>query len=268
VAVPVPRWGRVIRSAVAMMVTWCAMVAVSVQLFASGSVFPWDHAVGASLWTLWWAWGLAAMFAVLGSVSTAVLVVDVRTGFAASSMRRDPMLGAALVIAAGVGVGVAAVLALVCAQFFGIDPVRPLAWTLLSTIPVAVAVAAAGAAISRTDPTVVAWRDRVREPLAALVLSATSTAALVTAEGGVPRIAEAVTWNVEHLGGFGVGWALACLLVSNGWYRMVVGFPVALVCTVVVGAQTVLVLTAALFAAYVLWWVRRVPAAARRRPAS
>ena len=121
----------------------------------------------------------------------------------------------------------------------------------------AVAVAALGLGIARA-PGAVAWRDGLRFPLDAVLVAGVSTASLVASHLGVPDVPSELWWRMEHLGAFGMGVAIALILVRDPWRRAIAASPLAIAATYTISMQTAGVIGSCLVGAIALWWLLRL----------
>src|SRR5262249_32097604 len=150
-------------------------------------------------------------------VSAAVAIADLRDLWRRTPTdpdAPDPQLGSWVAFAGALGVGAAAALALVAAATFGIGPSTLLAWTLGSTVPVAVAAGGLGLLAAR-GRAAGGWPDRLRFPAEALAVAALSTVAIVGSFTGVPFTNGTSWWTMEHLGAIGLGYAVARLVTRR-----------------------------------------------------
>jgi hypothetical protein len=229
------------------------------QLFNSGQVYEATSTSPETFITQWCAWGLASVLALLALVSTALAVSDVRT-IRSGTVRQtgpDPNLGSALVFAAALGVGLAAVFALIGGASFGVDPLPILAWTVGSTLVMAGAVATLGVLASRL-PTAKAWRDRLRFPVEASVLAAASTVAVVGSYVAIPIGDRNAWWSMEHLGALGMGWAVAYLVTRRPIRLAIVGALLGGSATFAISLDTFDAIGAFLIGAITVWWLARL----------
>jgi hypothetical protein len=199
------------------------------------------------------------VFAILGGVSISLLLTDLRAGRSddASAAGRDPGMGAALALVAALGAAAAVVLSLLGAVRFDMEPAPLLRSTLLATVPLAVVVAALGLFVGRTS-TPAAWPEWLRFPLEAVLVAGVSAASIAASHLGFPSVPSELWWRMEHLGAFGMGVAVALILVHDPWRRAIVALPLAVAATYTISIQTAGVIGACLVGAITLWWVLRL----------
>jgi hypothetical protein len=197
-------------------------------------------------------WGLAPVFAMLGVVGLAVLAAD-RAAAREPRAGPEPVLATGLLVAAVVGVGGGLMLAVQGGAVYAVSPQPMLRWALASTVPLAVVLAvvglvAMGLAPPRSRSGVMPWREVVRPPAAAVVVGGLSTVVLVAAITGYPRVDSDLWWRMEHLAGYGLGWAIALHLLTNPWRRAILGFLLSAGCTYANSVDTDDVISACLIA--------------------
>ena len=230
------------------------------QVFESGQVYEATTISPKMLVTQWCAWGLASLFALLALVSTALAVADlraIRSGHADNPDGPDPKLGSSLTFAAALGVGLAAMFALVGGASFGFNPGPMLTWTLGSTVPAAVVITVIGLLAVRA-PIRGGWRDRLRFPVEASALAAVSTVAVVGSYVAIPFQDRNTWWAMEHAGAIGIGYA-AAWLVTRRWTRLIiVGSLLGGPATFAISLDTFDVIGAFLIGAVTVWWLARL----------
>ena len=179
---------NLVRSGATAALAFAAAVALTVQQLSSGVVYPATSTAPARLVMTWQGWGLAPVFAVLGVVAIAVLAAELHgAGRRRPAAGPDMALGAGLLLSAALGVGGAVALALLGAVSYGVSPAPLLAWTLLSTLPLAAVLVALGVVVTRAGPPAGGpWWQLLQAPLPAVLVGAVSTAVLAAAHGGVP----------------------------------------------------------------------------------
>jgi hypothetical protein len=268
---PAWRWAKLAHSVAGTAIGWSAAIFLAYQLFNSGMVYEATSISAKMLVTRWCGWGLAAVFALLGLVSAAVMMSDLRalrSGTAEPSDGPDPRLGSALLFGAGLGLGVAAVFALVGGAHFGFDPLPILTWTLGSTVVLATVVAIVGLLAGRLSMKR-GWPDRVRFPVEASAMAAVSTVAVLGSYVGIPFNDRDVWWSMEHGGAIGMGLAVAWLVAPapwsltpdamRRWFRLlIVGAVFGVPATFAIKIQTFDAIGAFLIAAVTVWWVVRL----------
>lgn len=88
---------------------------------------------------------------------------------------------------------------------------------------------------------------------------------------GVPHLDSDLSWKVEHVGAFGIGFAVATLLSIGPWRRVILGLLLAAPTTYAIGIKTADMIGACLIVAATLWWLLRLapvvmPTPGRPRP--
>ena len=230
------------------------------QLFNSSTVYEATTISPKTLITQWCAWGLAPLFALLALISTALAVSDLRTIRSAKPDNPDgpdPKLGSALMFAAALGVGLAAMFALVGGAHFGFSPGPMLTWTLWATVPAAIVVAILGLLAGRLAVRG-GWPDRLRFPVEASAVAAVSTAAVVGSYVAIPFDDRNTWWTMEHAGAIGIGYAVAWL-VTRRWTRLlIVGTLLGGPATFAISIETFDAIGAFLIGAVTVWWLARL----------
>jgi hypothetical protein len=268
---PAWRWARLAHSVAGTAIGWSAAIFVAYQLFNSGMVYEATSISPKMLVTRWCGWGLAAVFALLGLASAAVMTSDVRalrSGTAEPVDGPDPKLSSALLFAAGLGLGVAAVFALVGGAHFGLAPLPILTWTLGSTVVLAAVVAIVGLLAGRL-PMKRGWPDRLRFPVEASALATVSTVSVIGSYVGIPLGDRDVWWSMEHGGAIGIGLAVAWLVAPapwsstpdavRRWFRLlIVGALFGGPATYAIDIETFDAIGAFLIGAVTVWWVVRL----------
>lgn len=265
------RWARLVGSVGGVAAGWGGAAALVYELFSTGFVYAATSTSPKLLVTQWGAWGLAAVFALLGLVSAAVALSDLRALRADSSELADGpdrRLGSAVVFATAFGLGAAAVLGLTGGARFGVPPSTMLAWTLGSTVGLAALTAVLGVLAGRV-PIDRGWPDRLRFPVEAAITTAVSTVAVLGAYVGVPLHDQTSWWWMEHAGAVGMGLTVAWLVVAAPWslqpaamgrwarlaaVTLLFGVPA----TVAISLDTFDAIAAFLIAAITLWWLIRL----------
>jgi hypothetical protein len=254
------RFARVLHSLAGIVVGGFGAAMLVYQELTTGQLYGPSSISATILVTQWGAWGLASVFALLALVSAAVAVADLRNLWRrtpADPESPDQKLGSWVAFAAALGVGGAAALALVAATTFGIGASTLLAWTLGSTIPVALAAGGLGLLAARVRA-VGGWPDRLRFPVEALAVAAVSTVAIVASFTGVPFTHSTSWWTLEHLGAIGMGYAVAWLVTRRPGRLMIVGPALGLPATFAISLRTFDEMSAFLIAAVALWWLARL----------
>lgn len=267
---PAPPWGRVVGAGVATAVAWSAAALLTYQVVSSGTVYPATSVSPTILVTIWSAWGLAGVFAMLGATSLALAAAELRAGRTRASARPDPALGSGLILVGVLGAGAAGALGLIGAAQFDVGPVPLLRWTLSATAPLAMVLIALGLVVARTSPpgaplvVPTPWPQRLRFPLPALLAGCLSTVVIVAAYVGVPYVDPDLWWRMERVGAFVLGWAVALMLAADPWRRVILGFVLGSTAAYAIDLRTVDVVVGSLAAAITLWWLLRLaPVAAR-----
>ena len=257
-----PSPGGFARPMIAAAVALSAAVVLTYQVFTSATAHP--IPAGGAMWldTAMYGWALVPVFATLAAVSAALLASHT------PPHGRDPTLGSALILIAALGLGGAGAIGLIGAQHFGTQPAPLLGWTLTSTAPLALVLIGLGLVVGRTGPPprpsssskplLARWRDHLMLPLPALALAAVSTVALVAAAVGEPTVDPALLWQMQHIGAFLIGWAIAFLLPVNPWRRITIGSLLAITSAYAIGEQTAGAISSCLVAAITLWWLLRL----------
>jgi hypothetical protein len=257
--------GRTANSALAAIFAWSAAAVLVDQMLASGVVYAPTSISGELLATEWYVWCLVPVFAVLGATSLSLLLADLSRQYG-TRHGPDPALGFGLVVSAAFGAAFAGALAMIAATYFGVAPAPLLLWTLSSAAPFSLIVAAVGAVAARLDAsaathgvrTAPEWRGHLRFPLVAVVLASVSAVTLVASLVAVPRLDASWWWTMEHLGAFGIAWAIAWMLAIDPWRRVIVGFLLSTLSVYVISIDTAGVIVACLIIAIVQWWLFRL----------
>jgi hypothetical protein len=63
---------------------------------------------------------------------------------------------------------------------------------------------------------------------------------------------------MEHLGVFGIAWAIAWMFAVDPWRRVIVGFLLSTLSVYLISINTAGVIVACLIIAIVLWWIFRL----------
>jgi hypothetical protein len=252
-----------LQSTISLLVAWSAAGMLTYQTLSSATVYtdtdgrPW-------LDIQLYAFALIPVFTTLGAVSAALLAAHARPR---SPSGRDPKLGSWLSLAAILGIGVATALSLVTAQHFDTSPAPLLVWALFATTPLAGAVAGLGVVFTRTEPprqvatgAQTAWQEQLFFPLPALSLAALSTVAVVAAMVNIPVTDKDLWWQLQHIGGYGLGWSIAFIPTINPWRRVIAGALRAITGAYTIGATTIEPITAVLIAVIAWWWLHRLVA--------
>jgi hypothetical protein len=71
-----------------------------------------------------------------------------------------------------------------------------------------------------------------------LAPSRTATVVLTAVFGGVPAINSDLWWKATHLSGYGLGWAIAILLVTDRWHRVPLGAALSALATWAIDLDT------------------------------
>jgi hypothetical protein len=253
-------WG-LLQATISLLMAWSAAGMLTYQTLSSATVYidpdgrPWlDIQLS--------AFALIPVFTTLGAVSAALLAAHTRTRIPSG---RDPKLGSWLSLAAVLGAGVAAALSLITAQHFDTSPAPLLAWALIATTPLAGAVAGLGVVLTRTEPPrhvatgmQAPWQEQLAFPLPTLTLAALSTVAIVAATVNIPVTDKDLWWQLQHIGGYCLGWSIAFIPTINPWRRVIAGSLLAIAGAYTIGISTTGPITAILVAAITVWWIRRV----------
>ena len=240
---------------------------------------PSNHPYGYYVLATWGEFSIAAVFALVaclaaGSLLGAALTQALHRDGAATPPALSGSAGrvaGGIVLAIVTGGAIAALYGVVAGVYFGVPASRPLGWTVWPIMPIAaLAAIVAWLAAGRQLTPPRGWDDLLNFPASSVALTTVGMIGLaIWWNGPIPAVIAGWSHAIGRTGGFLIGAGIACALVRHWTLRAGLGLFLALFGFVFVGAggtnilAVLYAIAVALWWAYRLWFLLRLPAAHR-----
>ncbi|MGC4808731.1 Hsp70 family protein [Micromonospora sp. DT233] len=249
-----------VRRAVAIAVPGFASLAMIAQFLLSAI---W-HGSELTAWAMlnWGELTMAAVFAVLASLSAGTILGSLLAAHDPTAGPRTPasQVGTGILAAVSLGMAIAGMYAVVASLYYRLEVGPFLRWALLPIAPTVIVAAVMALVAARQWRTPRGgWSDFLAFPLSPLITAAAGMALMayfVTAE----RPPDLVLWIdlAGRIGGFLIGVGIVTTVVSPMVLRLILGAPVAIICAVIVNWRAIGILGVAYAIAVAAWWIGRL----------